>query len=512
MNGLGHALAAVFLVLLGAAPLAAQLRLSSLSELQYGRLPGDDAFEPALYGQLTLDYAAGGWRLSARGEGFDSGAASGGYAHLLQRAVEYRRGGLELGAGHFYDIAGSGLLLHAFELPGVVTEDRGTRRRYQIIRDLDGVRLAYRRGPVSLRLWRGTPVNSGLPPGLDGVDRRQGTVQGGTVEVQPLDAVDLGGGALRLEAGGESEWLAHSFARLRLGAWLAAAGLDGVYAETYAEYAQRQARVGRWLSLYRDLGRSLYASLSLTVGDLGLSFEFKDYRDFQLAQINDPPTLIREHDAFLLNRVTHDILADDEAGTQTEVSYALPGGRMLTANYTTVRRRQGPGAADDLESWELFVQAQTPVGPRMDGLVFADFNRTRILADERRITVGSQWNAYVAQTWALSADVQYQDVDRRFGAAEFPFENYYLGLEVSPSAAWSCGLTLQRSTDALETGATAGEAIYWWGGNAAWDFGAGHSAYVFAGKRRFGLACTGGTCYEVLGFEGVELRLVSRFL
>jgi len=34
---------------------------------------------------------------------------------------------------------------------------------------------------------------------------------------------------------------------------------------------------------------------------------------------------------------------------------------------------------------------------------------------------------------------------------------------------------------------------------------------LFLGKRRGGLACTAGTCYQVQPFEGVELRLVSRF-
>jgi hypothetical protein len=31
------------------------------------------------------------------------------------------------------------------------------------------------------------------------------------------------------------------------------------------------------------------------------------------------------------------------------------------------------------------------------------------------------------------------------------------------------------------------------------------------GRQRGGRACTAGTCYEVQPFEGVELRVVSRF-
>jgi len=38
-----------------------------------------------------------------------------------------------------------------------------------------------------------------------------------------------------------------------------------------------------------------------------------------------------------------------------------------------------------------------------------------------------------------------------------------------------------------------------------------HTATLFFGQRREGLACTAGTCYKVEAFEGAELRLVSRF-
>ena len=105
---------------------------------------------------------------------------------------------------------------------------------------------------------------------------------------------------------------------------LARLGLTGVYADFQGEYAQRDVAFDRFFSLDRDLGRALYLAATLASGPWGLSLEYKDYEDFALEHINNPPPLIREHSAYLLNRITHDVLADDEQGYQAELSYVLP--------------------------------------------------------------------------------------------------------------------------------------------------------------------------------------------
>jgi hypothetical protein len=497
-------------IVLGVLPLQAQLRVSNLTEGQIGNLPGDKPRDlRTLYNQVTLDLSIAGFRGGLRTEKFWSSAKGSGYQHILQRSVGFKGGGFEVRAGNFYALSGSGLMMHAFELPGVITEDRGSRRRYQIVRDLDGFQVRYRWNGVDLQLWRGNPINSAFPPELNGIDRRSGRIQGGLAEVQPWAFADVGLGLLKLEAGATDEWGGNTYVRLRLASLLEALSLEGVDLEVYGEYAQLDVQTDRWLSLDRDLARALYLSASLGVGALGASFEYKDYRDFQFADLNNPPTLIREHESFLLNRLTHDILADDEAGTQTEVSYSLPSGQFLLANFTTVKRRLDPGGADDLNSWEVFLQGQSPVGESLNGLVFVDVGRALIITDERRLTFGTLWNWYSNGIYALSGDVQYQDVNRTFGVTDFPFESLYLSAELSRRS-WTWALTLQRTNDELETGASLNGQTYWWGLNSTVQVREGYSFSLFAGKRRFGLACTGGTCYEVLGFEGVELRVVSR--
>ena len=150
-------------VLLLAAPLQAELNLSALTEAQVGNLPGAQPSDlRTIYHQFSLDYAVADLRFGVRGETFGASAANRNYGQLLQRFATYRRGSFEATVGNFYTIIGSGLLVHAFELPGVITEERGTRRRYQIVRDLDGVQVRYRAKRAEVLLLRGAPVNSAI--------------------------------------------------------------------------------------------------------------------------------------------------------------------------------------------------------------------------------------------------------------------------------------------------------------------------------------------------------------
>ena len=484
-------------------PLGGRLLFSSMSEFQLG--------DPrTLYNQLTADYTLGFVRVGVRTEGFRSERAGRDYTVLSQRFVEYRRDRLQATVGHFYAIVGSGLLLHAFELPGVITEGRGMRRRYQIIRDLDGMQLRYRWRRLDLRLLRGTPVDSDLPPGVSGIDRRRGRVQSASLRFSPSRFIELTGSLVEVEENRRSELGASLQSRLRAPPVIDWPVLGPMHAELYGEYAQRDVDTSR-LSLERDFPRALYLSGNLTGDSWGASVEYKDYWDFLIQAINNPPTLIREHDAYLLNRQTHDLLADDESGLQVELTRALPGGRGLTANMTRATRRFGPGAGDDRSLREYFLQADSPFSEKLRGQLFLHYARDRLFKNERRWTVGSAGDWSLTDLYAGAFDFQFQRVGRTFGQSSLPFDDILVRTELSRAPNWSWSISLERSTDELQRGVVDG-AAYWLAGGLSWRPREGQSVSVFAGKRRSGLACTGGTCYEVLGFEGVEVRLINQIL
>ena len=190
---------------------------------------------------------------------------------------------------------------------------------------------------------------------------------------------------------------------------------------------------------------------------------------------------------------------------------AYTGGQAVTANFTRAVRRYDSGDEDDESLREIFLQADTPVGDYIDAQIFVDFSRNRILENETSQLYGTLWNWSLNEGHTLNFDAQFQEVERRFGTLDFPYNNLYLNLEAHRVPGLSASIQLQRTTDELETGADASGATWWWGLNLNAEIRNGHSISVFAGHRRSGLACTGGTCYEVLGFEGVEMRLHNRF-
>ncbi len=89
-------------------------------------------------------------------------------------------------------------------------------------------------------------------------------------------------------------------------------------------------------------------------------------------------------------------------------------------------------------------------------------------------------------------------------------------LGVSRSPELSLSLIWEISNDPYLTdlgGDSGSEKIirYWPGVEASYKINSSNTISLFAGKRRGGPACTSGICYEVLDFEGVELRLKTKF-
>lgn len=114
------------------------------------------------------------------------------------------------------------------------------------------------------------------------------------------------------------------------------------------------------------------------------------------------------------------------------------------------------------------------------------------------------------QQFGVTLDLEYQTFRRDFKPA-YSVKNYVAALTVSKAPKLSAGVVWERSTDPLLTDEPPTSAIetkprHWLGYTLGYQFNNHYLLNLFYGKRRGGPACTSGICYEVLDFDGLEVR------
>ena len=121
----------------------------------------------------------------------------------------------------------------------------------------------------------------------------------------------------------------------------------------------------------------------------------------------------------------------------------------------------------------------------------------------------------MAGSWSAQLHLEYQYIEREFVEKDL-MHNGVVILGVSNSSKLSVSMVLEMSndpylTDRPDTGELEAGMRYWPGLEASYRINPTNTLSLFAGKRRGGPACTSGICYEVLDFEGVEIRLKTKF-
>lgn len=491
----------------------AQLSISNLLQAQAGNIPftvPDNRTDT--YDQLQLEYLFEGARIGARLEADENSEETFTYRKITQRYAEWSDERVRLRVGNFYTILGRGLLHRSFELPGVVLDKAGLRSSYAPSRDLDGVLAEGSAGPVTALLFNGKPNGGEFTPAVEelGLDRYRGQIAGGQLVVRLPRGAGVGAAYARSTTDGTTQQEAASgFAELDP---LALARVGGFALPLYVEYAQLGARFDEWWRFRAGDGspHALYVASNLLAGPFALSAEWKDYIGFRFGT-NDPPSLVREHAWPLLNRSTHVLDAGGEQGYQIEASLAWPGWGSLAANLS---RSDAPAAAPDrFEERYLELHLARGAEAPLEATLFYGRGRDGFIGISRREGVGGSATARFHRDYSATADLETQR-SRREPADRF--RDHYLALTGARAGWGSAAAIWERSTDPaqeepdeiLKPGITPRNFV---AGQVTARLSEHHDATLFYGERRGGRACTAGTCYEVLPFKGVELRLMSRF-
>ena len=519
---------AMFLLLPTSKPVGAQVTASSLTEIQRGRVPGSDSLAvSSLYEQFDVDYTRHGLQAGLRAEIFNAwrNTAPGSplsqveyqVVHVPQKHLRWTHGPAELVAGNYYAILGRGITLRAFDLPGVILESGQYRRRYSPSRDLEGGMATWAGPRAEAKALIGRPVLSDIPPAvrvgdpLQDLPRRDNWLLGGEVSLRPHKQIKTGVTAVSHHASRiDSTRTWSGFLELDVTPAIEASGLPEAYASVYAEYAELN-------DVHVD-GSALYISANAGISNLGLSLEYKDYEKFAFS-FNDPPSLVREHSAVLLNRATHALIADTETGYQAEATYSIFGLGTLTANISKGENDLAPGFTTTFNERYFGMDIDLPSddgGLAISTNLFVDWGKNELKGIRKHRIAGAGIESNTPGGSVAGLDFQVRRA-ARLPRNEPAFWDVFTQFSYQHPSGMGAALILDRTSDPFEVddGATPDRVETgtrsWLAVNLNVAFLGRYEAFVFAGRRRGGAACTSGTCYQVLPFNGLEMRFKTHF-
>lgn len=471
----------------------AQVRVSNLAEYQLGNIPGVDPDDlSSMYNQLELSYRQKALAFYGKAELFTpSQQTDRSYARLTQWRTTYRSKPLSIEVGHHYATLGRGLLLRSYSLPASLYEDRGNRVRYAYDKDFFGLSAKYSSKYVDVKLLSGKPLTVGLPPTVDWKQRRTDHIDGAEVNLK-YKGNTLGLMAMRHQNGLVND----SYSGINYSTSL---GDFSLYSELVTANDQKE-----YFAPASTYG--FYAGLNYYKGALGVNLELKDYQNLSLSNgVNDAPTLVKEHNVRLLNRMTHVPFLSDERGYQLDLWWNLDNGHVLSFNHSMAENNIGHR---NTIFQEYYLDYKLPLNEASSLLWYADYSVEPIRSEDLRLTSGFQVDVeHGAWSSLINLDAQY--VERTIGTTS-SFYNAYVSYVLAKAGQLSVAAVLEYTSDPFELRGEE-KKIFYPSGTINVEINHQHTLSLFAGKRRGGPSCTSGVCYDVLDFEGLELRLMSRF-
>jgi hypothetical protein len=498
---------------------APQVTVSNILQTRIGKDPDDPLPNVpdnrlTLFDQLNVDWFHDELRLGFRFETYkpsDNEALQ--YDRFSQRYAAWNGTSFQARVGNFEALFGRGVLLRAFELPGVIREELDSPQ-FGDARDLDGVKLQYQGQRLAVTALSGNPRRADAPPTED----RRGLVSGGAATVQLVRGVRIGAEYLRLDAQ-TSDILAQqprtaeapgATLQLSLDPWLQRIGVERVSLDTFVEAARvRGIDLPPQSSSPKvdpDEGRGIYLSQNVFLDEIlphlrwGMSWEYKDYQNFGLG-VNEPPTLVREHTYALLNRNTHVVELGQEEGYQFESIVAFHDWSTLTLNWSRAENR------DNKRFREFYAEVQGDWRGATLSVFHGDSDDASEALFDRRTTgvhaVTPVWNDN-----SLEVELERLTATRVSGTQSRDLRDDYLSLTWAHAPGIAVTGVVQTTDDPVDS--ADGTRRSYTSITASLDIGR-HGIAAFWGERRGGLQCTAGTCYLVRAFEGFLVSVYSRF-
>jgi hypothetical protein len=491
----------LWLVLFPVKSIIAQISIygSNMLEYQLGNLPqSEPKDQSSLYDQLNLALNYKSFGLQTRIEQYyPSFGTHNSYFDLSQVNFSYQSENLELEVGNMYRTLGRGLLLRNYEIPASIWETRGYRVRYAFYRDLLGASLKYYYKNLEITLLRGKVLDVALPPTIDNKSLRRPDLVEGIETSYRIKRQTIGIIAMHnANNSGVANYTSFYYN-----------GNISDNISVYAEMANQLNSGSTIISFDENAGFAGYISINYSISDFGFSLEYKNYQNFSIGSgINDPPTLVKEHSYRLLNRSTHVPILTGESGYQAELYYHFGNESMLTLNTSLARNELNN---DNIPVFnEYFAEYRFKLSEKTDMKVFGDYARDPFVNEEYRYAFGGSTDIEHSKLQS-TIELEWQQIKREL-LSKKESTNLYVAYTISKASKYSFSLITETSNDPVYLERNKEYNIYP-SVNITYHPNNGNIVSLFVGKRRGGPACNSGVCYDVLDFQGAELRVLTRF-
>lgn len=469
-----------------------QLQVVNLIEVQYGKLPTESADPfPSIYDRGEISYKKKGFRAEATIEEYWTTFDDRSYLNLAQARLAYKNKTWNIQLGNFYETLGNGVLLRSFEFPGALLEDLGFRSRGYFHRDMLGGSVTYKNKKMTLQVLHADVLNNTLPPTFDRQDRR-------------IDLVSAVSSSFKYTKGHQAGLI---FMRR------AEPNLQGIATDPdYYISGHAKGKIVTGLNYFGEYAFSpgsdswaLYGGISGFTGKFSYSVEYKNYQDFFVGSgINEPPAGVKQQTYRVLNRSIHVTDPEEETGYQLDLFYNFDDGTILNFNHSLAKN---PFGNESTTFRQYFLEIQSSLNEGVDYKAFIDYSQDPFKRENNRFSIGLYTDIKLKEKIRLLPEFEYQTFSRGATSGIYNFSGL-LGLKLKSK--WFGAILAEVTNDPfiIQDGNSTNLFI---GSTIRYTPSYLHSFQLFAGKRRGGPQCTAGVCYEILDFQGVELRWVGRW-
>lgn len=477
----------IFICLLSWSAVSGQFSGSNLMEAQYGKLP-DEAADPfpSIYNRTILKYRLGKFRLSGTLEQYYTEIDDRTYLSPNQFSIQYKHKNWDIKLGTLYETLGRGFLLRSFEINGAIIEDQGFRSRTYFQRDILGASIKYKSKKWTIHAMRGEVLNNLLPPIFDREDRR-------TDSYYSLAA------KYKYYKRHKAEVILFNYQNPISDANnFISTALEGPF------FGNMDYFLAYTTSVNKSDQYTLYAAVTGFIGDLSYNLEYKDYKNFVLgAGINEPPPAVMQQTYRTLNRSIHVSNPIDERGYQIELAYTIGDGSLLTFNHALATNEFGGNA---LTFQQYFLELTSSFAKVVDFKYFIDLSIDDIKAETNRWSTGLYSDVKMSKDIRFLPEFEFQ----RFDRDDDVVYNQYYSLGISYKSKLTLNLQLETTTDPFLIRPDESTRLYP-GAYLRYQLNPKNTVQFFGGTRRGGPACSAGVCYEILDFQGAEVRWTTRW-